>query len=213
MNMQSPVVVETNRKKPAPAVSQHEAFEAELKRLPVTAHDFMRRWFEGGFAPDALTAIDELSSILQTRQLVVSTETEQRMLDSGDFIRKADLIGKMSELQSAFNRGQKIEAIKAARSITGQGLKDAKDYIEGFSTFPAYVQPEAEKPATYLVLAKSDNFDSEWHIHETFHSRDYFVGGAVQTARDYAENIADNRNFEVKLVKVIGETKSVFKMI
>ncbi len=46
----------------------------------------------------------------------------------------------------ALDRGNKIEAIKRLRQVTGLGLKEAKDWIESYERGGAEALPEFDKP-------------------------------------------------------------------
>lgn len=58
----------------------------------------------------------------------------------------------------ALERGDKIEAIKRLRGITGQGLKEAKDWIDsyergGVEPLPEFDKPEGRDPNASFTLS------------------------------------------------------------
>jgi hypothetical protein len=89
----------------------------------------------------------------------------------------------------------KIEAIKAYRELTGEGLKESKDAIDAYLARPEKLQPpdEAKKRDTEAALPLSDagvrdllkegKFEEAVNAYKTFAGVDYF------TARNAVEDI------------------------
>jgi ribosomal protein L7/L12 len=64
------------------------------------------------------------------RQLDTHELQELNAITTPPFAPSNDLLGLIVDLIKAQKAGQKIEAIKAVRAMTGLGLKEAKDLIE-----------------------------------------------------------------------------------
>lgn len=63
----------------------------------------------------------------------------------------------MEEISEAILAGRKIEAIKRYREATGEGLKDAKDVIDGIEAslakeHPDWIKPKGSGCAAMLAL-------------------------------------------------------------
>jgi ribosomal protein L7/L12 len=98
-----------------------------------------------------------------------------------------------SELREMLARGQKIEAIKRVRELTGLGLKEAKDYVELLprvmtlaSAAPATVarpdQHEIEQEARAL-LASGDTIAAVKRVHE-------LTGWGLKESREYIQSLS-----------------------
>jgi hypothetical protein len=88
-----------------------------------------------------------------------------------------DALGSMLR---AIKNGQKIEAIKWHRNITGCGLKDSKDEIEAY-----WPEPVPYKSAPIFqtdLLTQLDNYKSDDHILRNFSSAD------IEVIRNYIQS-------------------------
>src|SRR3990170_4099734 len=122
--------------------------------------------------PEAAPASSEPSSTLLSSALELGEALTGLPLD------------KLAELKRLISSGQKIEAVKLYREITGVGLKEAKDAVEAM---------EAGRPVTVA------NFKLETPA-VTDASQDPRVGEMVQL-------IYDNRKIEaIKLYREIFDT-------
>jgi hypothetical protein len=81
-----------------------------------------------GIAQDSLSD-EQISRI----DIMVTLDPEVQVRTNADQLGR--LLGHMK-------RGSKIEAIKEYRALTGMGLKESKDAVEAFWTFPATQHPE-----------------------------------------------------------------------
>jgi ribosomal protein L7/L12 len=50
----------------------------------------------------------------------------------------------VDELLQCMKLGKKIDAIKQYRALTGQGLKESKDAVEAFWTYPPLTHPQTD---------------------------------------------------------------------
>ena len=79
---------------------------------------------EGRYDDQALQVTDGLSFELAAPKPVVTAEVKQFTLDTLPYWYQ-------DELRAKRDTGNKIAAIKLARDLTGAGLKESKDYVEG----------------------------------------------------------------------------------
>jgi hypothetical protein len=109
---------------------------------------------------------------------------------------------------------KKIEAIKETRALSGMGLKEAKDWVEGFhsrlpvqATAPVAPPPsDPFKPNGFMVLRRnSGNID-----YELYSTEDY-ASWAKSNATELAK-FASPKD-EILVVKVLGQSKLVFEML
>ena len=110
--------------------------------------------------------------------------------DRLDYSQKADVADVVNYLFAAMAGGRKIEAIKAFRSLTGEGLKVSKDAVESVMVSPvAKPVEDAEYAYGYYVMTRSNNPDSneydayDWRCNE----RDCTLGYARVRANDVCE--------------------------
>ncbi len=67
---------------------------------------------------------DDIQLIYDTLEQFAKAQGTYRFYDS------SNLVGNLKDLVRAARADRKIEAIKAVRSMTGQGLKESKDLVE-----------------------------------------------------------------------------------
>ncbi|WP_298962286.1 50S ribosomal protein L7/L12 [uncultured Methylobacterium sp.] len=124
---------------------------------------------------------------------------------------KAETLAAMVGLLDALRNGRKIEAIKIVREMTGMGLKEAKDWVEGLqSQIPTPVPAPVQnyKRDGFLVLTQGpDDYGGSCNIAVTESYRD----DAERAAKSVLNDAPPHR--EVLLVEVIGRTKPVFSML
>jgi ribosomal protein L7/L12 len=98
-----------------------------------------------------------------------------------------------SELREMVARGQKIEAIKRARELTGLGLKEAKDYVELLPRIAMLVavEPSAEARAderevereARALLASGDTIAAVKRVCE-------LTGWGLKESREYVQSLS-----------------------
>jgi ribosomal protein L7/L12 len=98
-----------------------------------------------------------------------------------------------SELREMVARGQKIEAIKRARELTGLGLKEAKDYVELLPRIATLVaiEPAAEARAdereveheARVLLASGDTIAAVKRVRE-------LTGWGLKESREYVQSLS-----------------------
>lgn len=131
-----------------------------------------------------------------------------RSLGQAPASNKAATLTQMVDLLQFIRSGQKISAIKKVREMTGMGLRETKDWVEGLQSTLPPPPTNYYKPGGFLVLQRSeDNYGSSYEIMRTESYRD----DAIQSAETVFKDTHGNR--ETILVEVMGRTKPVFSML
>jgi len=110
--------------------------------------------------------------------------------------------------------GQKIEAIKAYRALTGQGLKESKDAVEA-AQGPAKPNPicrdDSEYEYGHFVMTRSPNNGlNEFHYAWRCNESDCTLGYARVRANDAVENVDDGET--VFIMKVVSRSVTTTTM-
>ncbi len=92
-------------------------------------------------------------------------------------------------IQVALDRGNKIEAIKVYRELTGLGLKEAKDAIEYLMAHPDYVGEKKKRAAYDTMDAGIRDMIQEGRINEAIEVYQKFAGVDEYTAMDAVAEI------------------------
>lgn len=108
---------------------------------------------------------------------------------------------------------KKIEAIKQVRQLTGLGLKEAKDWVEGMAKAVPITNAVAlprRKPDGFLVLARDfDGNSPGYRLVQADDRLDQAVSG-VEAELRYNSNMPAR---EYLVVEVMGRTKPVFSLL
>jgi ribosomal protein L7/L12 len=96
---------------------------------------------------------------------------------------------KDERIQAALDKGNKIEAIKVYRELTGLGLKEAKDAIEYLMAHPEYVGEKKKRAAYDTMDAGIRDMIQEGRIDEAIEVYQKFAGVDEYTAIDAVAEI------------------------
>jgi hypothetical protein len=94
-----------------------------------------------------------------------------------------------SVVQAALDRGNKIEAIKRVRQLTGLGLKEAKDLVEAYQRNPASVVEKKKRPVNDLSADGVRDLIEEGKLDEAVDLYRRFAGVDQYTAQDAVEKL------------------------
>jgi len=94
-----------------------------------------------------------------------------------------------SVVQAALDRGNKIEAIKRVRQLTGLGLKEAKDLIEAYQRNPDRVVEKKKRPVNDLSADGVRDLIEEGKLDEAVDLYRRFAGVDQYTAQDAVEKL------------------------
>jgi ribosomal protein L7/L12 len=94
-----------------------------------------------------------------------------------------------SAVQAALDRGNKIEAIKRVRQLTGLGLKEAKDLIEAYQRNPDSVVEKKKRPVNDLSADGVRDLIEEGKLDEAVDLYRRFAGVDQYTAQDAVEKL------------------------
>ena len=94
-----------------------------------------------------------------------------------------------SVVQAALDRGNKIEAIKRVRQLTGLGLKEAKDLVEAYQRNPDSVVEKKKRPVNDLSADGVRDLIEEGKLDEAVDLYRRFAGVDQYTAQDAVEKL------------------------
>jgi ribosomal protein L7/L12 len=98
----------------------------------------------------------------------------------------------LAEVPALLARGNKIEAIKRVRELTGLGLKEAKDYVEAMEAGgepPALPSTGAARPASQGSLAEVYALASQGQKIEAIKLYRELTGVGLKEAKDYVDRL------------------------
>jgi ribosomal protein L7/L12 len=99
----------------------------------------------------------------------------------------------LDDVRALVERGNKIEAIKRVRELTGLGLKEAKDYVE---SMPAYSAPPplpnatARQPAREAGLAEVHTLARQGQKIQAIKLYRELTGVGLKEAKDYVDSLS-----------------------
>jgi ribosomal protein L7/L12 len=94
-----------------------------------------------------------------------------------------------SVVQAALDRGNKIEAIKRVRQLTGLGLKEAKDLVEAWQRNPDSFAEKKKRPVNDLSADGVRDLIEEGKLDEAVDLYRRFAGVDQYTAQDAVEKL------------------------
>ena len=98
----------------------------------------------------------------------------------------------MAEVAALLARGNKIEAIKRVRALTGLGLKEAKDYVESIPAgppLPPLPSAELTQPAASDTLAEVQSLAARGQKLEAIKRYRELTGVGLKEAKDYVDRL------------------------
>lgn len=95
----------------------------------------------------------------------------------------------LAEVQALMLQGNKIQAIKIYRELTGVGLKEAKDYVDALEAGAA-PQPVVPKPDPSAGLAEVHALALQGNKIEAIKVYRALTGAGLKEAKDYVDHIA-----------------------
>ena len=98
----------------------------------------------------------------------------------------------LAEISTLVARGNKIEAIKRVRELTGLGLKEAKDYVESMPAGgvpPAPPGSQAGAPAAQGSLAEVHALAARGNTIEAIKRYRELTGVGLKEAKDYVDRL------------------------
>jgi hypothetical protein len=128
------------------------------------------------------------------------------------FNQSSDLANLVKHLFAAMADGRKIEAIKAFRSLTGNGLKESKDAIESvMHNAPKPVHDSAASEYGHFVFLRGtdDNFESTWTCKATDETRVY----ADRRAKEVCEYLTPSESLYVMKVLAVSSTVTTMRNV
>lgn len=98
----------------------------------------------------------------------------------------------LAAISALITGGSKIEAIKRVRELTGLGLKEAKDYVEGLplaGTIPALPPSANVAPAASADLSEVHLLAQQGHKIEAIKCYRQLTGVGLKEAKDYVDRL------------------------
>jgi ribosomal protein L7/L12 len=98
----------------------------------------------------------------------------------------------LAEVSALLASGNKIAAIKRLRELTGLGLKEAKDYVEGMAAtgaLPAYPPAYIQQPAGVGDLAEVHALAQQGRKIEAIKRYRQLTGVGLKEAKDYVDRL------------------------
>ena len=98
----------------------------------------------------------------------------------------------LAEVSALLAGGNKIEAIKRLRELTGLGLKEAKDYVEAMPSggpLPTLPSPVSAPPASAGDLTEVHALAQQGHKIEAIKRYRQLTGVGLKEAKDYVDRL------------------------
>ena len=139
-------------------------------------------------------------------------DSAYRLLETIGFVEAAELNKLVKGLFDAMANGRKIEAIKAYRALTGEGLKPSKDAVETVMVAPVTKPAECNDYGYgHYVFRRRPNtelneFCDAWDCVES----DSTLAYARERAKDAIDNYSDGET--VYVMKVVARSVTTTTM-
>ncbi len=168
--------------RPAQPMMLHSEEEVEIRALidagnMIAAIKRLREFVEIGLA-DAKRFVEDMQ---QGRATILRPE----IMPEAELV---DDVSADSEVQLALARGNKIEAIKRVRELTGMGLKESKDYVEALVSGRATQIVSQPQPAAHVGdLSDVQTLAAAGRKIEAIKRYREITGVGLKEAKDYVD--------------------------
>jgi ribosomal protein L7/L12 len=178
-------------------------------RLDPAAEQALRELLARGNKIEAIKRVRELTGMglkeakdyvesLPALSPTATTAAPTSSIESGATHLPLESVGADPEVHALLAAGNKIQAIKRVRELTGLGLKEAKDYVEALplgqpvpfaTTTPTaptqYIDPQGDSEL-HTWLAKGNKIEAIKRVRE-------LTGMGLKEAKDYVESLEGRR--------------------
>jgi sRNA-binding protein len=182
-------------KTPMNAPISQNAFHTDTTRSPIPG------------VIDARTMVDTILHLSPIRAAEAIAARDKTLLAASPMGTRPSIHTAMQNVVRLMREGKKIDAIKEYRAISGQGLKESKDFVESLQGIPGYapVRSEPYGEETYLVLSSGNRYSDNLVREGKFTT-------SWQAEAEAKRVCNTNPDDQVILAKVIGQSKSTFVM-